>query len=478
MNEKGIKKSFVVCMLMAVVLTTGIMRDGMAATPQKSPNLARLDADATQLNKDMMALHTRLQDIHKILWTTKKLLAVPGILASDLKKLETELKLLDSLLNTAQAVPQFRADAKKAKQQIDVALKEVSAARAKAEEVEHAVEPYKPRIEKADTQIQKIDTDAERFRKIFAEPMPTYTSVAQTCVSNAVQDRMVCMQHAADSKADTLDAGVRDLDKVVKLALTNAPDIGALKKLDADFETLEAISDKVEALVKRIQESTEALRDLHSLLGKKFGASFPYPDPTWKNPVRISHYEVKVSMQTILNGGKAIEDAIEHALSKTLWKAAKVFGVGKLVDSIKRQGEKELAAIEKRLHLNQSLRIPELAKIEGVFGNINTAIVHFPFDFAINMPDFSPDAPSLHFGGQIIDLSAIKKRMSELAPNGLSGVPTKLCAGVSYGCTGSGASSGQTTAPHAAPAVSSHELAQTKKPTHESKHHSSKSKRK
>ncbi len=432
----------VMAVVMMFMMTIGVPSVSFAAgAPAKSASLSRLDVDAIQLNADMMALHTRLQDIHKVLWTTKKLLAAPGILASDLKKLETELKLLDGLLNTAQAVPQFREDAKKAKQQIDVVLKEVSAARARAEDLEHRVEPYKPKIESADNKVQKIDTNAERFRRFFAEPMPTYTKVAQTCVSNAAQDRMSCMQRAVDDKANKLDKGVQEMDKVVKLALTNLPDIVPLKKLDADFEAIDAIGDKVEAMIKRIHEMTGALRELQSLLDKKIGASFPYPDPTWKNPLRVSHYEVKVKMRTILNGAKAIEDEIEHALSKTLWQAAKVFGVGKLVNAIKRDAEKELDGIKKKLHLNQSLRIPELAKLEGAFGNINAALVNFPFDFSLNLPDFSPDAPSLNFGGHFIDLSAIKKLMNELAPNGLSGAPAKICTGVSYGCTAGSASS-------------------------------------
>ncbi|SFM93639.1 hypothetical protein SAMN05660284_00023 [Formivibrio citricus] len=450
--------SFLAGLLIAASLFMGIPLQSSAAGAAKSPSLARLDADASRLDSDMMALHTRLQDIHKTLWLTKTLLAVPGNLASDLKKLEAELKLLDGMLDTAQAIPQTREDAKKAKQEVDAALKEVSAARAKAEEVEQRVEPFRARLDTADNRIQKVDTNAERFRVAVVHPMPTYTGVAQTCVNYAEQSRMQCMQRTADNKADTLDRGVVQLDEIVRLALTDVPDLVSLKKLEADFEALDSIRNKVEALLKKTHAMLDALKELDGLMGHHFHVSFPYPDPTWKNPARISHYEIKVSMRTILNGSKAIEDEIERTLSKSLWKAAKLFGVGKLVDSLKHQAESELNAIKNKLHLNQSLRIPELARIDGFFGNITADIARFSADFGMNLPDISLDAPSFNYRGQRIDLNAIRNLMNELAPHGISGPAASLCAGVSYGCTASAAPSSRPSAatPVHAPTVTPH----------------------
>lgn len=431
------KISQLACLLVASSCLLGAQGMAMAQTAgnaSKSPSLARLDADSAQLNADMTALHARLQDVHKTLWLTKNLLAVPGHVASDLRKLEAELKMLDGLLNTAQAVPQIRENAKRAKQEVDVALKEVTAAKLKSEQAEHRVEPFKTRINAADERIVKLDANAERFRMAVPYPMSSYTGVAQTCVNNAAAARKQCMQGIVDGKGGNLDKGIQQMDKVVKLALTNMPDLTNLKQLDDDFEVLESIRKKIEGVIKVTESMMGPLKELDSLLGRHFKASFPYPDPTWKNPVRISHYDVKVSMRTILNGGKAIEDEIERMLSKSLWKAAKIFGVGKLVDSIKHEAEHELKKITGKLHLNPNLRIPELDRLNNVFGIIDADIAKFPADFGMKLPDISIDAPSLNYGGQIIDLNAIKRLTGDLAPHGISGAPASLCAGVSYGC--------------------------------------------
>jgi len=448
---------FWVCLLIAASFLMSLPRTGIAAdTTGKSSSLMLLDADSSQLNGDMIALHTRLQDIHKTLWLTKTLLAVPGYLASDLKKLESELKLLDGLLTTAQAIPELREDAQNAKQQIEIVLKEFSAARAKAEQVEQQVKPFKTTIDTADSQIQKVDTNAERFRVAIVNPMSTYTNIAQTCVNNAVPAGRPCMQRAVDSKGNNLDVGVKQLDKVVKLALTDMPDLISLKKLDADFEALDSIRKKVASVLKEIHPMIDALKELDSLLKQHFHEKFPYPDPTWKDPIRISHYEIKVSMRTILNGSKAIEDEIEHALSKSMWEAAKVFGVGKLVNSLKHQAEKDLSTIKSKLHLKNNLRIPELAQLDSIFSNITTDIAKFPANFGVNLPDISLDAPSLNFRGELIDLSALKRLMSELAPHGISGPSANLCAGVSYGCTTPAAQQTHGASPTPAPATPSH----------------------
>jgi hypothetical protein len=187
------------------------------------------------------------------------------------------------------------------------------------------------------------------------------------------------------------------------------------------------------ALLKRLEALAGQLGKLNAVLDQSFGFSFPYPDPTLTDPLRISHYPVSISFRTIINGANAIEDEIERVLSKTLWEVLKGLGVSKYVNEVKNKANSAVDALLRAVKFEVDVNLPSLApldQLERLLPGLDAKIggLKFP-DIDLNTPTFG--FPGVKAG---IDFRDIKASAAFFNPSGLMPGKPNLCDGVTFGC--------------------------------------------
>jgi len=337
----------------------------------------------TQLSKDTASLSTTLdiyikttQKVDSTLLNVKGMLEVPQELSADLEQLISGIKTVRTLLTTASVVPQIRSKANAMLKSIGGLEKQIIDAKKKIDEFDKKIAPLREKIDKIEKRFKKAIDAAIIFKKRLQEFVAALQG-ADKCISSWPEgDFKKDLQADFDKTADASDKWIKGLDASLQAVIKKLNDIeGSLeKKIEPLLAPIDEIENQVADLRKKLQGIVKPLQAVINKLNQEFSFSFRYPNPTWKNPFRTSHYKVTISMRIIIQGANAIEREIERILSKILWKILETLGVGQFVKQLQNQANKALSSVLSALHLDFNIQIPGLSKLAGALTNLSDAL--------------------------------------------------------------------------------------------------------
>lgn len=294
--------------------------------------------------------------------------------AKGLVLLDNALTDMNDLLEIAKAIPETKEDATKLSEDLAKIHPPVTNANTKVNKLNTKLTPMREKLTKLDKGLKAFIEKAKLF-KTRLTAYSQFLSNAQQCLSSLPDgDKRNKLQSDIDNLADASDKRVVQATEALQKIITTINDIErAIKsKLVAAFDKLNDLEEKVEDLLSKINVIKNPLHDLHALYLKNFGFSFPYPSPTWKNPLRMKHCHVDIGFKTIIQGYNAIEKEIENILSGFLFKALKEFGLEKVIKGLIDDATSELNSITKRLNMNFKVEIPGLSDIDSPLQDLDT----------------------------------------------------------------------------------------------------------
>lgn len=412
---------------------------GTTTPPQayESAALKKLDSDSKNLYKDQEQLVSRVNTVKTALSDTDKGLGALEKLQSDLAKLEDALKAADKAAETAEAIPQAHDKAKKIRDTISPALSKVSSARKRLDAIVARTKPLRPKLQKASKAAGGLATGLGALNSDVVAHVPDATAAAEACLQKAPDAKKQCISSSLDSKANGIDGLVTEYDRVVKALIATPgpwlPSTSFLDPVNGQLREIEGLCGNLEALTDRLNALTSQLKTLNQVLDQEFSFSFPYPNPTWKNPVRISHKKVSIGFRTIIKGANAIENEIEKYLSKALWKVLKGLGVGKFVHELQDKANDAVNSAMKAVNFDVDVNLPSLQPIydfEGSLNGLQSGINGLKF------PKVGADLPNFGLPGVKpgLDLRGIQGSLKFFAPNGFNLRAPNLCTNATYGC--------------------------------------------
>lgn len=403
----------------------------------ESEALKRLNADAKTLDGDQLALMGRVRNIQDFLDTTAARLGMLSTLDADLKKLETAINTVYTAAETAEAIPQAREKAKKVKETLAPAKANVTAARQRMDKIVAKTEPLRRKLETAAERAGQLNEGLWLIDQGVIVQIPHATAIANRCLLRAPEALKPCVSRNLDAKADDVDRVVREYDKAVVLLLSNPgdwlPSMEFFNPFGAELTAIDAMRADLERLVSRLEALASQLGTLNAVLDRSFSFKFPYPDPTWDNPIRTSDYKVSVSFRTIIKGVDAIESEIERVLSSFLWDILKGLGVGKYVKMLQDAADDAVNYALNLVHFDVDLDLPSMASLdpfENALGELEADIngIKIP-SVGENLPNFG--MPGIPSG---VNLGDINGSFRFFAPNGWDWNAPGVCTGVTYGC--------------------------------------------
>lgn len=402
-----------------------------------SDAVKKLNDDGQTLYRDQAQLITRVENVRDFLDTSSNRLGLLETIDSSLKKTEKSLRALDKAAAAAEAIPQARAKAKNLRSSLDATLKKVTAARVRMDAVVAKTKPARIKLENAAAKADKLRLALWGVNEGVLAKMPIALGAASYCVRQIPDEKRPCAQQKVDDKCSAVNPAVADYDRVVKVLIFTPepwlPSMSFFNPFSAELDELERLREEVDALLSRVEKLEGEMRGLLRLLDMKFGFSFPYPNPSWTNPARISHYHVSVSFSKIVEGVNAIEREIEHILSGFLWKVLKKLGVGKYINDLKNQAEHEANRMLKAVHFDIDLGLPDFSPLDP----FEKSIAGLPGAIdLLKFPSFDTSLPGFGLPGITPDLSLgdIENSLKFFSPNGLLPNMPRPCDGVRYGC--------------------------------------------
>jgi len=399
--------------------------------------LQKLNEDSLTLYRDQAALIARVETVKEFLDTSASSLGLLETIDSDLKATEAGLKTLDGAAEAAEAIPQAREKAKKVRVSVAAALKDITAARQRMDAVVAKTRPAREELESAASKAGKLRLALWGVNEGVIAKMPYPIGIAAGCLAKMPADKRPCPQGKVDSKAGSIDSLVVEYDRVVKLLIyTPEPWLPSMKFFDpfsAELAELERLREDVAALLGRVEKLEDELHGLLRILNMKFGFSFPYPNPSWRNPARMSHYHVNIGFRKIAKGADAIEDEIEHILSGFLWRVLKGIGVGKFVNDLKDQAEHAANRMMRSVHFDINLDLPDFGALDAFDASIGDLPALCD---GLKFPAIDASLPDFGFPGVNASLpfGEIENSFKFFSPNGLLPDLPNICDGVSYGC--------------------------------------------
>ena len=198
------------------------------------------------------------------------------------------------------------------------------------------------------------------------------------------------LQSKLDKLASESDLRIVQANTILQDIITKVKDADSFihDKLRNAIEPFETLENDIENLLSNLNSLINPLNDLGSLLNKTYCVDFPYPSPTWRKPWRVKHYDLCIGFRTIIRGSDYIEREIKDILSSGLYSAAKVFGLGKLVNDLERQAKNELNSVTNRLNLRFNVSIPGLDKLEQELSYLENGLNEFNPKININTSPF------------------------------------------------------------------------------------------
>jgi hypothetical protein len=373
----------------------------------KSDALKTLDRNALDLSRDLDALHERMTSTRQALDTTGNLLKVPGVAHKQLQALEASLKTADSMLVTAEVVPQTREKAKNLRARITPALARVVNARESIGKIAITTDPLSVKLLKAAKRMGQADTVLVAFNKLALHPEPFATTVAQECVNGAEAGLRECMQTKLDAKARDVDSVVVAADRAVEILLTDVGAIGdllpTLHLIDSMMLNLDQFQKLLPPITASLNALVDPLRKLDALLDTNFQKCVEAPTSPWTTQ-RVCTPDIK--MRVIVQGVGAIMDEIERLVGGVTLELLRAVGLEGLAEALINLAQEPLNALLRQLHLDIDIPLGDIDALTLLPGKLDVPLRAIDIDFDVKLPELDANLPSLGLPG-VPDLKAI-----------------------------------------------------------------------
>jgi len=326
----------------------------------------KLKSDVATLKSTIDTYITSAQALDKDLVIVIRGLELIDKVATDLKVLDQVLTTVNQLLDVAKLIPQTKTEAQALSDGINVIKPQVSQASKVANKYNDEFTPFRGKLETFDEKLKSLIQKTQAFeRKLDAYVV--HISNAQQCINslpegtakNDLQSRLDNLSSSSDQRVVQANRYLQDIISTVNY-VENEIQI----KIKGYLEPLHDLEIRIDDLLGKLNLLINPLHDLQGLYLKHFSVSFPYPSPTWKNPFRMKTYTLSIGFDIIIKGIDEIEREIERLLSKALLKAAKLFGLEKLIKDLMAQAQRELDAILNQLMMKFKVEIPGLDQLE------------------------------------------------------------------------------------------------------------------
>jgi uncharacterized coiled-coil DUF342 family protein len=340
-----------------------------------SSSVSKLTSDESTLHKTLDVYLDKSQAVHQDLHLIINVLTTIDKVTKALVALNDMLGTVNDLLAIPRAIPQTRETAENLSKGIAAIKPQVEQASTKMTTLNNKVQPINARLQSFDSKLQKFIAALQVSEKSL-DSYVAAINTAQQCVlslpSGSARDKA---QNDLDKLSDKSDGAVVNANTLLAAPLNAVKRIEdeIIAKLQTLVDPLDQLDQDVESLLSKLRGAVNPLHDLSALFNKSFGFSFPYPNPTWRKPWRISHYTISVEFKTIINGADAIEKRIEQLLSGTMYRFAKEFGLGKIVDGIENDAKHELNTITNRMNLGFPVSLPGLNRLDESISRLSAA---------------------------------------------------------------------------------------------------------
>ena len=357
----------------AAIVALTIAGASLPAAAQTSSAVGTLLTNGTTLTQSVGTLSGNVQQLNTSLIYLQGKLALPGKLASDLKQLDSLLTTSKTLLEAASIIPDLQSATSVMLDGISATQPPVQSAQTTATQFDDSVQPISDPVNALQGTVNTLSTDLTKFQQGLAQYLNA-VRVAQQCVAGQPAASRQTLQNALDTLANGSSKTMADMN--VAAGATNAT-VGTLQQtaqntLAPVFEPVNTLENDVAALFKSLQGIEGPLNDVGSVLKKNFSVTFPYPNPSWSHPFRISHYTLNIRMTTIIAGAAKIEAEIESILRGFLYRMAKLFGLERLIDDLSSAANSEMKKVLDTLHLDFKVNIPGLSTFQNDLGSVTT----------------------------------------------------------------------------------------------------------
>jgi len=341
-----------------------------------SADVDRLQSDVADFDKTLNTYITNGKKLDNDIQIVLKGLDLINTLAKNLKDLDDALTTVEKGIKIAQDIPQTAETANKLEKEMQSIHPQVTKASTSVNNLNDKISPTRNKLQSFDSKLQNAITAAETFEN----GLNKYTAdiaKAQQCISSlpdgSTKDGL---QSRLDKLANASDKRVVQANKLLKdiISVINAIDNKITQEIDKLMQPIDDLETDVASLLKDLKGIINPLKDLESLFSKSFSVTFPYPSPTWKHPFRMKNYTLDIGFDIILQGADKIKNEIEKKLGKTMYEAAKAFGLNKLVDDLEDQGKKALNPILKDLHLDINMNIPGIGQLDQNLNDLSKGL--------------------------------------------------------------------------------------------------------
>lgn len=303
-----------------------------------------------------------------------------AVMNSDLSGIQQDAVLLRDLLGLAKQVESVKEPASlmlTALERTDPPVKQALKATNDANKKFISLRNKLNTIDKAVRQAVSATEKLEKGLSIYSATLYK----AQQC-TDALQDgnTKTTLQGYIDNGVQQFDPSVvrANRELVKPLNEMNAMEQDIQRELKDLLDDLHKLEQDLTKLHHNLGTLINPLHDLGSLLKKEFSTEFPYPAPTISDPFKMKHYKISVNFKTIMQGERAVEKEIEKVLSKELYKAAKLFGIGKLFKTLENDASKELNSIKNRLNMSFAVDVPGLDQLDAKLAAFEAAVTRLP----------------------------------------------------------------------------------------------------
>lgn len=330
----------------------------------------------------LILLEKKCKDFDAKILLIKKVADTPSMVEARAHSLHTALKKVISWLDIIVVIPNmsFQRKVRDLSKKCAEMNDKVQKVRDTAKKIDAAIKPARKVIDNLDKQlknlvkaIDKVVPKLKDHKSRASDSQDCVNALPEGSVKQGLQkdlnkwfDEANAVLKPADKNVRTILSKIEDLEDFIKNHAV--PNIDVFDKFQTDMDHLNY--DILRKLLKPLEDVAWVLR-------QDFEVKFPYLNPTLKNPMNISDYKLHISMMVIIKGTKEIEDTIEKYLSWALMKAAREFGIDKLIKSLEDEAWYLMNATLKRLHLPTDISLPGLDSIEEKFELLEKSLLAF-----------------------------------------------------------------------------------------------------
>lgn len=369
------------------------------AVVREVKKIDKLDLSAAALCSDQAKLIKRVDTIKDTMHTSAKALGALTAMNTTLKAMEASADTLYLAAQTAETIPQSREKAKPIRESLEKTRNGIKSVRQTMTAITLKTEPMRKKLEAAADKAKQLE---EGLRTVNTVPCHTrsVTRLARQCIYDTAEKSRTCVARTVAARADDLTRIYDDYDSVVRPLIADPldwiPSVDFVNPFTADMQAIDELQKKLDGLREDLDTLANQFKPLTDVLDRKFGFSFPYPDPTLSDPFRFSDCEVKVKGRTIIEGAAAIQAEIERYLSEYLWSILRGLGVDGYVRKLENAFNSAVNEAMKNIPFHLDVNLPSLNVLE------NFKADELIFEEALeklNIPEVKPDLPGLGLPG-------------------------------------------------------------------------------